>query len=59
MDEAVRGLRFFVAVLSVGGVCLVVGGAVSGNALLMVLGAIAAVCGLGLGVLAYLAHRKA
>ncbi len=35
------------------------GGAVSGNALLMVLGAIAAVCGLGLGVLAYLAHRKA
>jgi uncharacterized membrane protein HdeD (DUF308 family) len=58
MDEAVRGVRTFSAVLMIGGICACIAGTVTGDVVPIVLGAIAAVSGVILAVFAFLGHRK-
>ncbi|MFH9044165.1 RHS repeat-associated core domain-containing protein [Streptomyces sp. NPDC017966] len=58
MNDAVRGVRTFSAVLMTGGIYACVAGTVTDDAVPIVLGLIAAVSGAVLAVLAFLAHRK-
>lgn len=58
MDDAIRGVRIFSAVLIVGGICACVAGTVTGDAVPIVFGVISAVSGVVLAVFALLGHRK-
>ena len=58
MGEAVKGVRIFSAILVAGGICACIAGAFTGDAVPVVLGAIAAVSGLVLAAFAFTAHRK-
>ncbi|OUD03126.1 hypothetical protein CA983_11340 [Streptomyces swartbergensis] len=58
MDDAIRGVRIFSAVLIVGGICACVAGTVTGDAVPIALGVIAAVSGVVLAVFAFLGRRK-
>jgi uncharacterized membrane protein HdeD (DUF308 family) len=58
MDDAIRGLRTFSVILIVGGICALVAGTVTGDAVPTVLGVIAAVSGVILAVFAFLGRRK-
>lgn len=58
MGDAIRRVRIFSVVVIAGGICGCVAGTVTGDAVPVVLGAIAAACGVVLAVLAFLAHRK-
>ncbi|MEU6731802.1 hypothetical protein ABZ929_01110 [Streptomyces physcomitrii] len=59
MEDAVRGVRAISAILIVGGMCACVAGIFTDDAVPIVLGFIAAVSGLVLAVLAFMARRKA
>ncbi|OOV16406.1 hypothetical protein SM007_38420 [Streptomyces avermitilis] len=58
MDDAIRGVRIFSAVLIVGGICACVAGTATDDAVPLVLGVIAAVSGVVLAGFAFLARRK-
>ncbi|MFH8799020.1 hypothetical protein ACH4F6_05375 [Streptomyces sp. NPDC017936] len=58
MDDATRGVRIFSAVLIVGGTGACVAGTVTGDAVPLALGVIAAVSGVVLALLAFLARRR-
>jgi Na+/H+ antiporter NhaD/arsenite permease-like protein len=56
--RAIREVRIFSAILIVGGIGACVAGTVTGDAVPVALGAIAAVSGVVLAALAFLGHRK-
>jgi uncharacterized membrane protein HdeD (DUF308 family) len=58
MDEAIKGVRTFSAVVAIGGVCACIAGIATGDAVPIVLGGIAAVSGVILAVFAFLGQRK-
>ncbi|WP_405517551.1 hypothetical protein [Streptomyces canus] len=58
MDDAIRRLRIFSAILIAGGMCACMAGAVTGDAVPIALGAIAAVSGVVLAVFAFIGLRK-
>jgi purine-cytosine permease-like protein len=58
MRPAIREVRIFSAILIVGGIGACVAGTVTGDAVPVVLGAIAAVSGVVLAALAFLGYRK-
>ncbi|WP_406390338.1 hypothetical protein OG806_01580 [Streptomyces sp. NBC_00882] len=58
MDDAIRKVRTFSAVLIAGGICAGIAGTVTGDTVPIVLGVIAAVSGVILAVFAFLGHRK-
>ncbi|WP_143655865.1 hypothetical protein [Streptomyces sp. XY006] len=58
MDDAIRAVRIFSAIVLIGGICACITGTLAGDTVLIVLGVIAAACGMILTVLAFLAHRK-
>ncbi|NKI40790.1 hypothetical protein HFV08_05925 [Streptomyces sp. LD120] len=58
MKEAVRGAAIFSAILIAGGVGGCIAGSATGDTVPIVLGVIAAVCGLVLAVLTFKAGRK-
>lgn len=58
MDDAIRGTRNFAAIAILGGLCACMAGAVTGDTVPIVLGAVGTACGAVLAVLAFLAHRK-